>query len=114
MERGRDEACRKTMEEERQVPEVHLDNVFMGDENGRENSGVLGFETEGDESRAQYGGSEEDAGIMDMSETDGVASRDWTGVCGHHCAVGQRILADKFDRVVEHDDSDDTRIEDDR
>ena len=32
MERGRDEDCRKSMEEERQVPEVHLDYMFMGDE----------------------------------------------------------------------------------
>ena len=32
MERGREEDCRKTMEEERQVPEAHLDYMFMGDE----------------------------------------------------------------------------------
>ena len=32
MGRGRQEDCRKTMEEERQVPEVHLDYMFMGDE----------------------------------------------------------------------------------
>ena len=32
MERGREEDCRKSMEEERQVPEVHLDYMFMGDE----------------------------------------------------------------------------------
>ena len=31
-ERGREKDCRKTMEEERQFPEVHLDYVFMGDE----------------------------------------------------------------------------------
>ena len=32
MWRGREEDCRKSMEEERQVPEVHLDYMFMGDE----------------------------------------------------------------------------------
>ena len=32
MGRGGEEDCRKTMEEERQVPEVHLDYMFMGDE----------------------------------------------------------------------------------
>ena len=32
MGRGREEDCRKSMEEERQVPEVHLDYMFMGDE----------------------------------------------------------------------------------
>ena len=32
MGRGREEDCRKSMEEERQVPEVHLDSMFMGDE----------------------------------------------------------------------------------
>ena len=31
MGRGREEDCRKSMEEERQVPEVHLDYMFMGD-----------------------------------------------------------------------------------
>ena len=32
MMRGREEDCRKSMEEERQVPKVHLDYMFMGDE----------------------------------------------------------------------------------
>ena len=32
MVRGREEDCRKSMEEERQVPEVHLDYMFMGGE----------------------------------------------------------------------------------
>ena len=32
MERGREEDCGKSMEEGRQVPEVHLDYVFMGNE----------------------------------------------------------------------------------
>ena len=32
MGRGREEECRKTMEEERQVSEVHLDYMFMGEE----------------------------------------------------------------------------------
>ena len=31
MERGREEDCRKRMEERRRVPEVHLDYMFMGD-----------------------------------------------------------------------------------
>ena len=46
-----------------------------------------------------------------MSKIDGVASRDWAGVRGHHCEVGQRTGVDKFDRVMEHDESDDKRIE---
>ena len=29
---GREDYCRKTMEEERRVPEVHLDYMFMGDQ----------------------------------------------------------------------------------
>ena len=32
MGRGREEDCFKSMEQERQVPEVHLDYMFMGDE----------------------------------------------------------------------------------
>ena len=32
MGRGREEDCRRTMEEERQVAEVHLDYMFIGDE----------------------------------------------------------------------------------
>ena len=30
--RRREEGCRKTEEEERQVPQIHLDYMFMGDE----------------------------------------------------------------------------------
>ena len=37
----------------------------------------------------QYGGSEEDDGRMDLPKTDGVASRDWIGVCGRHREVRQ-------------------------
>ena len=32
IERGREQDCRRTMEEERQVSEFHLDHMFMGDE----------------------------------------------------------------------------------
>ena len=72
MGRGREEDCRKSMEEERQVPEVHL-----------------------------------------LPKTDGVASRDWTGVCGHHREVRQRTGVDKFDCVMEHDEGNDEWIKDD-
>ena len=61
--RGREEDCRKSMEEERQVPEVHLDYMFMGDEKeGNAFAFLVAREREGDESCAQYGGSEEDDG----------------------------------------------------
>ena len=45
--------------------------------------------------------------------TDGVASRDWTGVCGHHREVGPRTGVDKFDCVMEHDEGNDEWIKDD-
>ena len=60
-----------------------------GRREGREDVGILGCKRKGDESCAQYGGSEEDDGRMDLPKTDGVASRDWTGVCGHHREVRQ-------------------------
>ena len=41
MGRGREEDCRKSMEEERQVPEVHLDYMFMGDERERKTLAFL-------------------------------------------------------------------------
>ena len=61
MGRGREEDCRKSMEEERQVPEVHLDYMFMGDEKEGKTLAFL-VAREGEESCAQYGGSEEDDG----------------------------------------------------
>ena len=113
MRRGREEDCRKSMEEERQVPEVHLDYMFMGDEKGREDVSILGCKRKGDESCAQYGGSEEDDGRMDLPKTDGVASRDWTGVCGQHREVRQRTGVDKFDCIMDHDEGNDELIKDD-
>ena len=59
--RGREDDCRKTMEEERQVPEVQL----HGRREGREDVGVLGCKRKGNKGCAQYGGSEEDDGRMD-------------------------------------------------
>ena len=61
MERGREEYCRKSMEEERQVLEVHLHYIFMGDNKEGKRLAFL-VAREGDESFAQYGGSEEDDG----------------------------------------------------
>ena len=45
-----------------------------GRREGREDVGILGCKRKGDESCAQFGGSEEDDGRMDLSETYGVAS----------------------------------------
>ena len=114
MGRGREEDWRKSMEEERQVPEVHLDYMFMGDEMEGKTLAFLVFERKGDESCAQYGGSEEDDGRTDLPKTDVVASRDWTGVCGHHREVRPRTGVDKFDCVMEHDEGNDERIKDDQ
>ena len=100
MERGREEDCRKSMEEERQVLEVHLDYMFMGDEEGREDVGSLGCERERDESCAQYGGSEDDDGRMDLPKIDGVEVRQRTGV-------------GKFDCVMEHNEGSDEWMKDD-
>ena len=62
MGRGREEDCRKSMEEERQVPGSAPGLHVHGRREGREDVGILGCEREGDESCAQYGGSEEDDG----------------------------------------------------
>ena len=113
MVRGREEDCRKSMEEERQVPEVHLDYMLMGDEKEGKTLAFLVARERGDESCAQNGGSEEDDGRMDLPKADGVSSRDWTGVRGHHREVRQRTGADKFDCVMEHDEGNDERIKDD-
>ena len=51
---------------------------------------------------------------MDLTKTDGVASRDRTGVCGHHQEVRQRTGSDKFDCVMKHDEGNDEWIKDDR
>ena len=115
MERGREEDCRQTMEEERQeVPEFHLDYMFMGDE--KEGKTLALLVSRERETRAVLSTvvSRQTTGRMDMSETDGVASRDWAGIGRHHCEVGQRSRAEEYDRVVERDESDDERIEDDR
>ena len=79
----------------------------------KEDVGILGCERKGDEGCAQYGGSEEDDGRMDLPKTDGVALKCWIGVCGHHREVRQRTGVDKFDCIVEHDDDNDERIKDD-
>ena len=113
MGRGREEDCRKSMEEEWQVPEVHLDYIFMETREGREDISILACKRKGDESCAQYGGSEEDDGRMVLPKTDGVASRDWTGVCGHHREVRQRTCVGKFDCVMEHNEGNAERIKDD-
>ena len=82
MGRGREEDCRKTMEEERQVPEVHLDYMFMGDE--KEGKTLALF--------LQEKGRRELCSVRwfrGRRRVNGVASRDWTGVCGHHREVRQ-------------------------
>ena len=80
---------------------------------GREDVGIHGCKRKRDKSCAQYGGSEEDDGRMYWPKTDSVASRDWTGVCGHHREVRQRTSVDNFDCVMEHDEGNDERIKDD-
>ena len=91
------------MKEERQVLEVHLYYMFMvTTRKGRRWHSCL---RERDESCAHCGGSEADDGRMDFPKTDGVVSRDWIGVCGHHHSVRQRTSVDKFDCVMEHDES---------
>ena len=112
MVRRREEDYRKTMEEERQIPEMHLNYMFTRDEKEGKTL-ALSWLREKDESCAQYGGSEEDDGRMELPKTDGVASRDWTGVCGHHREVRQRNGVDKFDCVMEHDEGNDERVKDD-
>ena len=72
--REREEDCRKAIEEERHVPGIHLDYVFVGDEKGRENVGVFAGQRKSDESCAQHGGSEEVDARLDMSKADGMAS----------------------------------------
>ena len=84
-----------------------------GRREGREDVGILDCKRKGDECCAQCGGSEEDHGRMDLKKTDGVASRDWAGVCGHHREFRQRTSVDKFDYVMEHDEGNDERSMDD-
>ena len=71
--RGRDEDCRKLIEEERQFPETHSDCMFMGDVK-EENIGNLGCKRTCDKSGAQYRGPEESDGGMDMPKADGMAA----------------------------------------
>ena len=70
MVKGREEDCRKTMEEERQVPEVHLDSMFMGEEKvGKTLASLVAKERE---TRAVL--SKVVPGRTDMPKSDGVAS----------------------------------------
>ena len=50
---------------------------------------------------------------MDLPKTEGMTSRDWTGVCGHHREVRQRTGVDKFDCVMEQNEGNDEWIKDD-
>ena len=58
-----------------------------------------------DKSCAQHRGLEENEGRKDMPKADGMAARDRIGVRGHH-----REIADKLDRVIEHTESDGSRM----
>ena len=53
------EDFRKATEKQRQVPDIHLGYMFMGDEKERRSVGVFGRQKEGDESCAQHNGSED-------------------------------------------------------
>ena len=77
MGRAREEDCRKSMEEERQVPAVHLDHMFMGDE--KEGKTLAFLVARERETRAVLS-TVVPRKTMDLPKTDGVASRDWTGV----------------------------------
>ena len=61
MGRGREEDCRKSMEEEGQVPELLLDPIFMGDEKEGKTLAFL-VARQRETSCVQHGGSEEDDG----------------------------------------------------
>ena len=113
-ERGREEDCRQTMEEERQVPEFHLACMFMGDEKEGKTLALLVSRERETRAVLRTVVSRQTTGRMVLPKTDGVASRDWAGIGRHHCEVGQRSRAEEFNRVVERDESDDERIEDDR
>ena len=39
---GREEDCRKSINEARQVPEIHLEYMFMGDEEERNTLAIMG------------------------------------------------------------------------
>ena len=70
--KGRD--CRKSVEEERHVPEIHLDYMFMGDEKEGESLAFFGDKRTGDERCAQHRGSKEIDGRMDLPKADGMAA----------------------------------------
>ena len=71
---GREEDCRKTIEEERQVPEMHLDYVFVGDETeGKRWHSRLQVKERRRPSTAQC--SQEVHERLDLLEVAGVASR---------------------------------------
>ena len=101
-EAAREEDCRKESEEERQVPETHVDNITM-----------FGEQRKSDESCAHDGG-------FESRRENGYVEDWWRGfvkvgstTCGHHSEVGHGAGADEFDRVVEHVESDEKWIGDD-
>ena len=107
MGRGREEDCRKSMEEERQVPEVHLDHMFMGHE--KEGKTLAFLVAREKETRAVLSTvvPRKTTGEWICRRLMAWASRDWTGVCGHHREVRQRTGVDKFDCIMEHDEGND-------
>ena len=106
--RGREEDCRKATQEERRVPEVHLDCMFM------EHVGVFCCPRERDEGCVQHCGAEEIDGRVGLPRIDGVAPRNRTGVREHRRQVRQRASFDEFDRIMEQPVSDEGRFTDDR
>ena len=111
--RGREEDCRKSMEEERQVPEVHLDYMFMGDEKEGKTLAFLVARDRKTRAVLSTGVPRKTTGEWICRRLMAWPSRDWTGVCGHHREVRQRTGVDKFDCVMEHDEGNDEWIKDD-
>ena len=58
----REELGRKTIEEETQVPEMHLDYMCMGDEKEGKNVGILGGKRKREKGRSRHGGPKKSTG----------------------------------------------------
>ena len=110
-----EEDCRKSIEEERQVPEIRFDCRDHGHREGRiTHIDFSGGKRTRDKSCTQHRGPEEIDGRMDMPKADGMAARGRIGVRGPHREIGQRNGFDKLDGVMEHTESDEEWIEDDQ
>ena len=103
--RGRGEDCRKSIEKERQVPEIHLDCMFIGNKKGGQNFVFLEVARE--------------RGTRAVLSAVGpwISTGEW--ICQRLMAwvdstvkIGQRTGFDKLDRAMEHTESEEEWIED--